>query len=126
MIEGTHFRDCRQWSRQVREPQAGETRAVPARDVPAILKESGPERISLLKVAIEGAKAVIFGNSENLVWLDRVDNVAVELHDDSKFGPATEIFERAMANRSFTCSLLSGSDDVVFSRRAGLEEGSPA
>jgi hypothetical protein len=49
-----------------------------------------------------------------------VDNRVVELHDDSRFGAVTEVFERAMAERSFTCSRLAGTDDMVFCRRAGL------
>jgi FkbM family methyltransferase len=118
VIDDVPFRDNRQWSRQVREPREGDIRTVPAFDIATILDESSFDRISLLKVDIEGAEAVVFADEQNLDWLDQVDNMVVELHDDSRFGAATEAFERAMAERSFTCSQLAGTDDMVFCRRA--------
>jgi hypothetical protein len=52
-------------------------------------------------VDIEGAEAVVFsGSCEH--WLDRVDHIAIELHDDSAFGPARAIFTKAITGRGFT------------------------
>ena len=49
---------------------------------------------------IEGAEAVVF--SENyLSWLDKVDTIAIELHADTIFGNAHEIFFSAIAGRGF-------------------------
>jgi hypothetical protein len=62
---------------------------------------AGFERVSLLKIDIEGAEAVVF-NAPNLSWLDRVDNIAIELHDDSQFGMAAPIFWRAVQDRGFS------------------------
>jgi hypothetical protein len=39
---------------------------------------------------IEGAEVVVF--SKNYAnWLSRLDNLVIELHDDSGFGPASEL-----------------------------------
>jgi hypothetical protein len=47
--------------------------------IPDILKKSGQERISLLKIDIEGAEIDLF-KSGTEEWLDRVDNIVIELH----------------------------------------------
>jgi len=117
VIDDAPFRDARDWTRHVREPREGETRTVPAFDIATILKESGFDRISLLKIDIEGAEAVIFADEQNLEWLDQVNNMVVELHDDSRFGTATAVFERAIAGHSFSCSRPPRFDDMVVCRR---------
>jgi len=118
VIDETPFRDAREWTRQVREPRERETRTIPAFDIATILTESGFDRISLLKIDIEGAEALIFASEQNLEWLDQVDNMVVELHDDSRFGTATEVFERAIAGHSFRCSRPPRFDEMVVCRRA--------
>jgi hypothetical protein len=55
-----------------------------------ILRESGQDRISLLKIDIEGAEVQLFSEGCES-WLSKVDNIVIELHDDSCFGPASEI-----------------------------------
>lgn len=47
---------------------------------------------------VEGAEAALFAHPD-LSWLDRIDHLAIELHDDSSFGPATPLFEAAIAGR---------------------------
>ncbi len=47
---------------------------------------------------IEGAEAVVFGrNFES--WIDKVDNIAIELHADSPFGDAHKAFFSAQKGR---------------------------
>jgi FkbM family methyltransferase len=94
------FRDGGEWARQVRPCKPGEAADFRGVDVGTLLADSGYDRISLLKMDIEGAEAVAF--SENWQpWLGRVDAIAIELHDDSSFGPATDVFHRAIAGQGF-------------------------
>ena len=55
------YRDGQAWSKQVRECTTSEVPTVPAIDISTILQRSGRERISILKVDIEGAEQVLFG-----------------------------------------------------------------
>ena len=54
--------------------------------------------ITALKIDIEGAEAVVFGKASSS-WLDMVDMIAVELHDDLIFGNATDIFLNAVKSQ---------------------------
>jgi FkbM family methyltransferase len=97
------FRDEGAWARHVREAAPGERADVRAVDIPAALALSGRDRISILKMDIEGAEAVVFsGNCDH--WLPKVEAIAIELHDDSSFGRASEIFFRAIASQGFTAT----------------------
>ncbi len=107
------YRDGREWARQVRECRPDEPDGLPAVDIPTLLAESGAARISLLKVDIEGAEAVVFADPA-AAWLDKVDTLVIELHDDSNFGACTPIFERAIAGRGFT---LGRSGELTVCRR---------
>ena len=105
-LEEVPFRSGREWSRQVREIREGETADFPAIDIGALLAKSGYDRISILKMDIEGAETLVFSkNFES--WIDRVDAIAVELHNDSQFGCATEAFLSAIEGRGFTVTTLS-------------------
>lgn len=95
------YRDGHEWTRQVQECAHGEEPSLFAVDIPTILRESGYSRISILKIDIEGAEAVLFSKNYE-AWIDQVDNLVIELHDDSSFGNATEIFERAIDGRGFS------------------------
>ncbi len=95
------YRDGREWARQVRPCQVGELPSFMATDVAGLLAQSGYERISILKMDVEGAEAIIFADQVD-AWLDRVDNLVIELHNDSMFGNATAVFLRAIAGRGFS------------------------
>ena len=99
MIE-QEYRVGGHWSRQVEECAADCRVPIPGFDIPAIMHLAAAERISILKIDIEGAEAVVF-NHPNLEWLDRVDTIMIELHDDSVFGNSTPIFHKAIADRGF-------------------------
>ncbi|CAN5382113.1 hypothetical protein BH10PLA2_BH10PLA2_26230 [soil metagenome] len=65
---------------------------------------------------IEGAEAQVF--SENYEsWIDYVDNIVIELHDDTAFGNASSIFTKAIAGRSFT---VSRCGELTVCKRRGL------
>jgi FkbM family methyltransferase len=107
------YRDGAEWSRQVRECRSGAESSVPGFDVPALMSMMGVDRISILKVDIEGAEAVVFGPS-SAAWIDLVDHIAIELHDDSTFGMASPVFWRAVLDRGFS---FSRSGELVIATR---------
>jgi FkbM family methyltransferase len=107
------YGDGREWSRQVIECQAHETGAIPAVDIGTLLRESDFDRISILKVDIEGAEAVVFGPG-SAAWLPSVDNIAIELHERTVFGDAPTIFAEAVAAMPFA---LSRSGELTVCRR---------
>jgi FkbM family methyltransferase len=60
--------------------------------VPDIMSDYRIDRIGLLKVDIEGGEFAVFGASEDLGWLERVDQLAMEVHPDS--GDAASLIYR--------------------------------
>lgn len=106
------YRGGGEWARQVRECAPGERGEISAVDIPSLLEGSGHDRISVLKIDIEGAEAVVFGGRCD--WLDRVDNLVIELHDDSQFGNCSAVFQRAIEGRGFE---LGASGELTVCRR---------
>src|SRR5262249_40055833 len=74
------YRGGREWTRQVRVCKPNEQKEVEGVDIASLLARSGHDRISLLKVDIEGAEAEMFSKNVQS-WLDKVDAIAIELHD---------------------------------------------
>lgn len=91
--------DGREWSRQVRECRSESEMGFVSVDIKSLLEGAGFRRIFILKVDIEGAEAVVFADCSS--WIDRVDNIVIELHEDSCFGEVSEIFSRAVSGRGF-------------------------
>lgn len=102
VIAQSPYRDGSDWSRQVRLCRLGEIGDVQGISVLSILETSGYDRISVLKMDIEGAEAVVFQDKPD--WLEKVDAIVIELHDDSYFGNATGPFYRAIDNCGFAVS----------------------
>lgn len=75
------FRDHREWSVHVREAVDGEVPDVEALGLAELLDSFGERRIDLLKMDVERAEVAIFSSGVDR-WLDRVDNIVIELHDD--------------------------------------------
>lgn len=78
--------------RTMGEPAADGVEAV---TIPGLLTRFGVERVSLLKVDIEGAELELF-SAPDLSWLERVDAIAIELHDAWRPG-CGEAFFKAIA-----------------------------
>ena len=62
-----------------------------------MMARCGVDRVSILKLDIEGAEAELFRDGYGS-WIGAVDTFVVELHDDAGLGPATERFRAALAN----------------------------
>ena len=110
VIEGNSaFGDGLEWARAVREAREGEEPDLLATDIKALLSESGYERISILKIDIEGSERVVFGEGA-LDWIDKVDNLVIELHGKE----CADTVHAAMAGRGFQVSQCE--ELTVFSR----------
>jgi FkbM family methyltransferase len=114
IVSAESYRDGREWARQVRLCRPDEEADIDGVDVASILAGSGHARISLLKVDVEGAEAVVF--AENYAdWLHRVDAIAIELHDDSVFGNGSDVFRSAIRGQGFH---VSENGELTICRRA--------
>ena len=91
-ISESKYRDGAEWSHQVRECKTGEAPLFWGLDIGQILKESGRTRISILKIDIEGAEGIVFSHPGYKNWIDKVDTILIEIHDDSSFGKCSDIF----------------------------------
>jgi FkbM family methyltransferase len=98
VIDERPYRDGSEWARQVRAARPGESGAFRGWAPGDLITRLGGERVSLLKMDVEGTEAALFAHPD-LSWLDRIDHLAIELHDDSIFGPATPLFDAAVASR---------------------------
>ena len=93
------YRDGREWTFHVTDGLDGEGAAVRSVTMPQLLGMAGGE-ISILKMDVEGAEAQIFADDPG--WLDAVNTLVIELHDESPYGPGTPVVERVMAERGFS------------------------
>ena len=88
-----------EWGRQVRPVVDGEQPMMEAVDIGSVLAASGHDRISVLKIDIEGAETAVF--EENFEhWLPRVDNLVIELHGDR----CASVFDQAVESQKFAIS----------------------
>ena len=69
-----------EWGRSLDENGASEEPPVNSMTIDMIFTAAEVSRISILKIDIEGAERKLF--SHNTSWLDSVDNIAIELHDE--------------------------------------------
>jgi FkbM family methyltransferase len=84
--------EAENWEYQVGSASAEAPGTVRGMTVSEILDRTRSGHIDLLKLDIEGAEAEVLRGSDE--WIDRVETIAVELHD--RFWPGcTESFERA-------------------------------
>jgi FkbM family methyltransferase len=75
------YRDGREWARMVRECRSDEEAQFTATDIGTIFRESGADRIGLLKIDVEKSEREIFARDYES-WIDKVDVIEIELHDD--------------------------------------------
>jgi FkbM family methyltransferase len=115
VISSDSWGDDREWARTVREARPEEN-GMEAVDIGTLLARSGQQRISILKIDIEGAEKVVFGVP--CPWLRHVDNLVIELHNRE----CEAIFYRAIADAGFAVSKWKGAQLTVCTRpkRAGF------
>ena len=116
-IRDIPYRDGTDWTRQVQEDSEGEIDAV---DITSLLKLSHHTSIGLLKIDIEGAEAIVFRDTY-CPWLDRVEQIAIELHDDSIFGSGTDTFYNAVKKQEFK---FSRSGELTICTRRSVSQTS--
>jgi FkbM family methyltransferase len=83
--------------------------AVEALDIPSLMAAHGIDRINLLKVDIEGSEREIFRDASR--WIDRVDSIAIELHDRYTPGCSRAFFGAVGA---FSGEATRGEDHFVW------------
>jgi FkbM family methyltransferase len=108
VIEEESLGDGMEWGRTVREAASGESAMIKATNIGTLLEASGFDRISILKIDIEGAERTVF--SENYTnWLAKVDTIVIELHGEE----CEQAFFGAIENQNFvisTCDELTVCD----------------
>jgi FkbM family methyltransferase len=114
VISSESWGDDREWARTVREARPDESGGMDAVDIETLLARNGQQRISILKIDIEGAEKVVFGAP--CPWLRYVDNIVIELHGQE----CEAIFSRAIAGAGFAISKSkTGGDLTVCTRPVG-------
>jgi FkbM family methyltransferase len=110
VISEAPFGDGREWARTVREAHPDELPTITAVDIGSLIRESGHERVSILKIDVEGAEEIIFSSNYG-EWIDKVDNLVIELHGQR----CETLFHRAIAGRGYS---VSQCDDLTVCKRA--------
>jgi hypothetical protein len=87
--------------------------ATTATTIGEVMDKYGLEHVNFLKMDIEGAEFAIFADS--LEWLKRVDNVAMEVHNDE--GDPTGVVER-LKEAGFKVKWTDENGDPVETRKA--------
>lgn len=100
-----------EWARRVqRSTSNAGPFLVPTITIPELIAIGDCPRVSLLKLDIEGAETELFRSASD--WLDKIDNIAVELHGEE----ATDCFYHAIAPHDFHVTKVPG---VTFCFRNG-------
>jgi FkbM family methyltransferase len=94
---------------------------IPSVTIPELMERHDIDRIDILKLDIEGAEQELFA-SETDRWIDRVDTIAIELHDRLKSGCA-ETFYAALHGRSFAQEIRGGNTVVRLEARRARDRG---
>ncbi len=102
------FGDDGEWVTQVRESLPEERPDVRAVDIGTLLRESGCDKIDILKLDIERSEMEVFARNYE-EWLSKTRSMAVELNGQD----CEEVFYRAIEGYSFS---ISHSVEVVICR----------
>jgi hypothetical protein len=73
----------------------GETAVMDAVDIQSLIELCGKQRISILKVDIEGAEFEVFSSPAWRHWMDRVDNVVIEVHGQDAYQVTMAAFKES-------------------------------
>jgi hypothetical protein len=86
--------------------------------VPGLMSAHQIDRIDLLKVDIEGGEFAVFGPGENLRWLDRVDQVVMEVHP--QWGDTAALVDR-LGEHGFGVELRDNAGTRVTTPKAPFD-----
>lgn len=87
------------WSTQVRETKNGEKIDICAVDIDTLIKESGFEKVDILKIDIEKAELDLFSHDYEK-WMNKVKNLSIELHNKK----SEEVFFGALKKYNYQLS----------------------
>jgi hypothetical protein len=96
----------------VREVAPLESASLSAVDMPRLLTELNTDRVSILKLEIEGAEKTLF-SAVDLSWLSRVDAIVIELHGEE----CSRVFLDAIQGHDF---VISTCDELTVCRRPAV------
>ncbi len=83
LIKKSTFRDGRNWSTSYKESNTSKNiDQIEACTIQGIISNNGIDHISFLKIDIEGAENIIFSDRKNVDFLNIVDVLAIEIHDE--------------------------------------------
>jgi FkbM family methyltransferase len=87
------------------------TAAPPQRvSIPELMSAYAIPRAGLLKMDIEGSEFAVFDGGDDLAWLDRVDQLALEIHPE--FGDAAELVARLVKHGFMVAQQDNDGNDV--------------
>jgi len=104
------FRDGREWARRVRPARSGEIAQMQAIDIESLVDSGDGDRVSILKIDIEGAEYEVFSSPGWRKWIDRVDTVVIEVHSEEAYRVSMEAFQEAGFETAW-------SDELVVAQR---------
>jgi FkbM family methyltransferase len=88
----------------------GAARRPAAMSVPEIMSAYPIDRVDLLKVDIEGGEFAVFDEGEDLRWLEKVDQVVMEVHP--QWGDAVGLVDR-LGRHGFSVEIRDNAGDRV-------------
>jgi FkbM family methyltransferase len=101
------FRDGREWTTQVKRPNATEASAASAEidgyDIPTLIGLCEAQEIDLLKIDIERSEIELFSRNTRS-WLPKVRNLCIELHGQD----CEEVFFSALSGYSYDLTHSGG------------------
>jgi FkbM family methyltransferase len=95
VMSEAEFRDGREWARQVRPAREGERAAMNAVDIQSLIDLFDEQRVSILKIDIEGAEFEVFSSPAWRDWMDRVDTVVIEVHGEDAYQVTMAAFKES-------------------------------
>ncbi|NRA10929.1 MAG: FkbM family methyltransferase [Crocinitomicaceae bacterium] len=105
------FRDGLDWSFRLVPAKPDEDALFETTTVSDIIKDHAMERIDFLKIDIEGGEEDVFSEKADLSWLDVVDLIAIEIHDEFD---CRERIESVLRSNNFT---ITYSGELTIGKR---------
>lgn len=76
--------DAADWAFRVSTQNGSETAGITGYRLATLLEKVGIDRVSLLKMDIEGAELEVMSDSDS--WIGHVDNIVLEIHESLRPG----------------------------------------